>query len=171
MSVLKPKLIVQAGAQLDDWGTPPEVLDFVRLACGGPITLDLASNEKANKLVQAKRYFSLRNKCPDAPPMHPGEVVWCNPPGPVAEVRRFWAIWLGCMQHRHDAQGGFLIFNLDHLRALSQPPPSLPRYEVVFWRRRLRFVGAPSQYNHPSGLVLKTPRRVGGDCGPVMEWA
>ena len=168
MSVLKPKLIVQAGAQLDDWGTPAEVLDFVRLTCG-PITLDLASNATANKLVKAKRFFSVENPCPSAfTKMPAGTVVWCNPPGPVAEVRRFWDIWQGCIVNsRASVQGAFLIFNLDHLRALSHPRVA---YEVVFWRKRLRFVGAPSQYNHPSALVMLTHSGVGLEHGPVMGW-
>jgi len=146
-------------------GNTPEVLDFVRLVCG-PITLDLASNPKANKLVRADRYYQKIDPCPDAPHLADNDVVWCNPPGPVAEVKRFFSIWDRCMGMAGN-QGGFLIFNMDHWRALE---PVYGEYTVVIWCKRLKFVGAPSQYNHPSSLVLCTRAGIGTEHGPVVSW-
>jgi hypothetical protein len=164
---MKPKLIVQAGAQLDSWGTPAWLLDCVRSTFGG-IDRDLASNSEANKLVRAKHYYSLKHPCPDIVPASRGKVVWCNPPGPVEKVRWFWSRWL--MHIELGWSGAFLIFNLDHLRLLPALSTFiLPRdlyFEVP--PKRLRFVGAPSQYNHPSGLV--STARLSGVGGNCMRW-
>jgi hypothetical protein len=144
----KKKLVVQAGAQLDSWGTPLEVLDLTRQVLGS-INLDLASNPEANKIVRARKFYTLQNPCPSAVRLRCTSVIWCNPPGPVEMVRLFWERWLTLMEDGHE--GGFLIFNLDHWRTLKAP--ATPLY-VCLWPKRLKFVGAPSQYNHPSALVL-----------------
>jgi hypothetical protein len=114
--------------------------------------IDLASNVEANKTIRARRFYSLKNPCPND--VHPlsGQLVWCNPPGPVGEVRRFWNIWRRAV--RYSGCGAFLIFNLDHWRTLSRPDLEEVFY-VGIWPWRLRFVGAPSQYNHPSAVVLR----------------
>jgi len=143
------KLVVESGEQLDTWGTPEEVLDIVRGTFGG-ITLDLASSAEANKLVRAPKYYSETQPCPEEPPSS-GEIVWCNPPGPVEKVRWFWLVWMWCVSQ--GAEGAFLIFNLDHWRTLAKPDASGPPLYVSLPRSRLRFVGAPAQYNHPSGIV------------------
>ncbi len=149
---MKPKLVVQAGAQLDDWGTPEYVIAFVRKVYGNKsVALDLASNKKANEVIQARRFYSLQRPCPECVAPPDGALVWCNPPGPVAKVRWFWDVWVNAV--RSSGCGGFLVFNLDHLRALS-PIQRCDRFVFVPWPKRLRFVGAPSQYNHPSGLVF-----------------
>lgn len=140
----------QRGTMRDDWGTPEWVLDIVR-GIYGPITHDLASNDEANQLVGAKWYWTRENPCPLHPPTEPEDVVWCNPPGPCAMVEHFWRIWWRCV----GLGGGFLVFNLDHLRQLPAPPQTAT---VLILRKRLRFVGASQGASFPSALV--SPGRV-----------
>jgi hypothetical protein len=45
----------------DEWYTPHYVLEGVKHLLGGDITLDAFSSEEANKVVQAKFYFSKEN--------------------------------------------------------------------------------------------------------------
>ena len=165
MGTVKPKLVVQAGAQLDDWGTPSDVLDFVRRVFGQEITLDLASNARANDTVRAARWYSLERPCPEEPEVRYGELVFCNPPGPVENVRLFFNLW----QRAVDISkvGVFLVFNLDHFRSLES---ERPWYKVVMCRKRLKFIGAPSQYNHPSGLIFAGRSHISDDLGTVLSW-
>ena len=161
----KPKLVVQAGAQLDDWGTPSDVLDFVRRVFEDEIAVDLASNAKANETVRAARWYSLERPCPDRPVVRLGELVWCNPPGPVENVRLFFQRWERAVNE--SKAGAFLVFNLDHFRSLES---ERPWYKVVICRKRLKFVGAPSQYNHPSGLIFAGRSHISDDLGTVLSW-
>ena len=161
----KPKLIVQAGAQLDDWGTPADVLDFVRKVFEGEITLDLASNATANLMVRAERYYSLERPCPDQPETRLGELVFCNPPGAAENVRLFFQRW--CRAVEVSKFGGFLCFNTDHFRSLEC---KWPWFKVVMCRKRLKFVGAPSQYNHPSALIFAGRSHIVDDFGIVCSW-
>jgi len=136
------------GTYSDSWGTPAEILDLIRVLYG-PITHDLASNEQANRLVRAYRYWSVSDRCPLKPTLIPSAVVWCNPPGPGKQVKYFWQAWLHCIEQ--GASGGFLIFKQDHWRQLPPPPSPLP---CVVLRKRLKFVGAPQAASFPSTLVL-----------------
>jgi len=165
MGTAKPKLVVQAGAQLDDWGTPTDVLDFVRKVFEAEITLDLASNAKANETVRAARYYSLERPCPEQPEVKHGELVFCNPPGGVARVREFFQRWERAVNV--SKAGAFLVFNMDHFRSLES---ERPWYRVVICRKRLKFVGAPSQYNHPSALVFAGRSHISDDFGTVLSW-
>ena len=161
----KPKLVVRAGAQLDDWGTPSDVLDFVRRVFEDEITVDLASSATANELVRAARYYSLENPCPERPDVKHGEVVWANPPGGVASVREFFQRWERAVNV--SKVGAFLVFNADHFRSLAS---ERPWYKVIACRKRLKFVGAPSQYNHPSLLVFAGRSHIVDDFGTVLSW-
>ena len=161
----KPKLVVQAGAQLDDWGTPSDVLDFVRRVFEDEIAVDLASNAKANETVRAARWYSLERPCPEEPEVQHGELVWTNPPGPVENVRLFFQRWERAVDV--SKVGAFLVFNMDHLRSLAS---ARPWYKVVICRKRLKFVGAPSQYNHPSALIFAGRSHIVDDFGTVLSW-
>jgi hypothetical protein len=161
----KPKLIVQAGAQLDDWGTPVDVLEFVRKVFDAEIAVDLASNAVANETVKAARYYSLERPCPDQPDVKHGELTFCNPPGPVENVRLFFQRW--CRAVEVSKAGGFLCFNVDHFRSLEC---ERPWFKVVMCRKRLKFVGAPSQYNHPSALIFAGRSHILDDFGTVLSW-
>lgn len=156
------------GTYRDDWGTPDEILHTVR-ELYGRISIDLASSDEANKRVNATCYYTLELPAID-PPLCKGSVVYCNPPGPSTEVKRFWGIWCFCLAR--GAVGAFLVFNLDHLRMLPAPP-----VECLVWfpRHRLRFVGAPSTAAFSSSLVMSIPPGLPPSAfshlpGAVMWW-
>ena len=71
----------------DNWHTPPEWLDLAKEVLG-TIDLDPASNEIANKLVQAKRFYT-KEENGLLPPWH--GTVWCNPPYSAALLKKFTA--------------------------------------------------------------------------------
>jgi hypothetical protein len=145
------KLIVQSGAQDGNWGTPIPVLHLLH-GLFGRVDLDLASNPHANRLVQAEDFYSEANPCPlQLPPLR-GKVLWCNPPGPVEKVRMFWATWLRAIVD--GAEGGFIAFNMDHWRSLEPAPPMERPLYCCVWPKRLIFVGAACQYNHPSVIFF-----------------
>lgn len=154
---------IQRGTYQSTWGTPSELIGAV-IDMFGSIDLDLASSHRANETVRAKAFCSAENPCPTHPHVIPGQVVWCNPPGPCEHVAEFWDVWLGCVSR--GARGGFLIFNVDHWRQLEAPGWDLP---VVVLRKRLRFVGAKSQANFPSVLVLSDGDPP-ADLGHVVMW-
>jgi len=139
---------VKRGTYSESWGSPQPLLARVRDVFPR-IDLDLASSDDHNRVVGAGRYYSLANLCPAHPPVAPGEVAWCNPPGPCFNVKFFWGAWISWLSR--GAVGAFLIFSLDHWRQL--PPPPMDLY-VVILRKRIRFVGAPGGANFPSALVL-----------------
>jgi hypothetical protein len=154
---------LRRGTYTETWGTPIEILGSVTQIYG-PITIDLASSAEHNTRVQAARYYSEADPCPPTIAVTPADVVWCNPPGPGWRVKEFWATWCDCV--RQDAQGGFLVFNLDHLRQLAAPGPTL---SVVILRKRLRFHGAPSSANFPSALIVRNGELFKG-LGHVLQW-
>lgn len=148
----EPKLVVKAGAQLDDWGTPAHIIVLVRKVCGNKqVSIDLASNRHANEIIRARSYYSLEHPCPASIAPYGGRLIYCNPPGPVANVRWFWDVWVNAMHS--SGNGAFLIFNLDHLRSLT-PLQKHVCMTFVPLPKRVRYVGAASQYNHPSALVF-----------------
>lgn len=63
--------------QTNEWYTPKDIIDRVRVFFGGTITLDPASCEHANTIIQAERIYTIH----DNGLSHDwyGN-VWCNPP-------------------------------------------------------------------------------------------
>lgn len=74
----------------DEWYTPPFIIDKVKEVLGY-IDLDPASNEIANKVIQAPAYYTKENSGL-LKPWH-GK-VWCNPPYSAALIKRFTAKFL-----------------------------------------------------------------------------
>lgn len=153
------------GTYQSTWGTPEDLLLRVRDAFGR-IDVDLASSEEHNARVRAGRIYTIHNPCPRRVPVLPGEVVWCNPPGPGSQVKEFWAIWNDCLAA--GAAGAFLFFQIDHWRQVA--PPAMP-LAVVILRRRLRYVGAKSSANFASVLAIANSRLDLRDLGHVVRWA
>ena len=158
----------ERGTYRDDHGTPAHVIELHRrIHC--TIDIDLASDAQAQKIVRARRYYSLEKPCPlvvTLPP-DPG-TVWCNPPGPSENVIRFWQIWCSCVAR--GAEGSFLAFSVDHLRFLVPPPT---RCYVLFFEKRLKFVGNRSQAAIASAFVSTRPPKTEVDInelGPWLEW-
>jgi hypothetical protein len=145
---------IARGTYSSNWGTPAETIAAV-IGAFGTIDLDLCSSSEHNKIVGARAWYSEGHPCPEEPDVLPGDVVWCNPPGPSHFVKDFWKVWLGCLSR--GAVGAFLIFNADTARGL-EPPKGL--YGVLL-RRRQRFVGAPSSASFPSLMVSTKPVALG----------
>jgi phage N-6-adenine-methyltransferase len=72
--------------QRDSWSTPPEFLESIVRPILETIDLDAASNEAAQAVVQAERWFSLED---DALAQEWGGNVWLNPPYSHPLVERF----------------------------------------------------------------------------------
>jgi len=142
------------GVLSNDWGTPSEIIDLIR-DLYGDINIDLASSEIHNKRIGAELSFTEAHPClenlPDLLAQDPASyTVWCNPPGPGKEVKRFWNIWCRCMCSPN-VSGGFLIYNIDHWRQLPQPTNFM--YAVIL-NKRLKFVGAAHGASFASVLIL-----------------
>lgn len=156
---------IRRGTYQSTWGTPAWVIGLVIDACGH-IDLDLASNAEAQKIVQAKRYYSIEDPCPLEPPVSAGEVVYCNPPGPSSGTKEFWAAWLSCL--KRGARGAYLFFNIDHARQIEKLyDQALP---VIMLRKRLRFVGAKQGATFPSALVFSPGVTVPTGHGSILLW-
>ncbi|NOG83784.1 MAG: hypothetical protein HND49_08265 [Planctomycetes bacterium] len=72
--------------KVNDWYTPPEVIESTRLVLRS-IELDPASSEFAQKTVQAKKYFTKENNglCES----WNNSRVWLNPPYSMPEIAQF----------------------------------------------------------------------------------
>lgn len=146
---------VKRGQYRDDWGTPSEIIDFVRCIFGR-IDIDLASNVEAQKIVMARRWYSKINPCPEFVNQELMEIprpriVWCNPPGPSSRVVRFWDTFKNLVDN-HDSFGAFLLFSIDHLRMID--PPKYGKSYIVPIRKRIKFVGAKSTASISSALII-----------------
>lgn len=126
-----------------EWMTPKWLVDYIREALGGEITLDPASNEKANKIIKARRFYT---KADDsltlswAQQFKPGArpALFLNPPGDVSGklVRKFWShyrlyaptFWATC----------WLGFNLDQLRFVERFRDV--RTRIVVPRKRVAYI-------------------------------
>jgi hypothetical protein len=156
---MKAKLVLQKGAQSSEWGTPTAVLEVARAAVGR-FDVDMATNTMWLPAVGARRNYTLLKPCPAK--VDGGAAVWCNPPAGVNAVRWFWDAWCGAVDR--GAEGGFLIYQIDHWRTLPAPPTTC---YCVLWPKRLRFVGAPCQANFSSVLVTTQEPKVSGN---VVMW-
>ena len=164
---MKPKLVLQKGAQSSEWGTPDEVVNFAKDALGiERFDCDMATHKRwMGGAIGAlpRDCYTLERPCPKELPRSKYSRVWCNPPAGVEAVRSFWGTW--CEALTHSAQGAFLIYQIDHWRSL--PPPPVNTWCLI-WPKRLKFVGASCQANFSSVLVLTAPPEIGH--GNVVEW-
>ena len=82
------------GIASDEWGTPSAIVEAARITLGR-IDLDPCSNERAQRLVRARRYWTREDDCLRQP-FWLGR-VWLNPPysDPALRIvtRRFLREW------------------------------------------------------------------------------
>lgn len=155
-----------SGTYRDDWPTPEHLIQSVH-GIFGRIDIDLASSAASNVLVGAKDYYSRLDPCPDHIRVPQGSVLWCNPPGPGSEVKRFWRIWCRAIRV-YEACGAFLIYNIDHWRSLERPP-------TILWAiplpKRLKFEGAKHGAAWSSALVVRLLSPQTSDAGRAFNEA
>lgn len=150
---------VEHSSSKDDWQTPDELLDLVRMV--GPIGLDPCTT-KANP-VGARRFFTSSDnglaqlweesalKTPyDAPN---GEIAYVNPPYGRGIIE-----WVEvCARSRCGMPSVLLVPARPDtawwFRALETASA------VCFWRGRLTFKGAPAPAPFPSALFYFGPRK------------
>jgi len=145
-------------------GTPEHVIELVRRIFGR-IDVDLASSMVFNEIVRAACFYSRMLPCPDdldADYLQKPTVIYCNPPGPSGEVKRFFDIWQRATKQPN--HGAFLIYNIDHWRMLR---PTRPLWALMF-DKRLRFIGAQHQANF--GSVLITTKKPPKGFGHIFRW-
>jgi hypothetical protein len=151
-------------------GTPEHVIELVHRMFGH-IDVDLASSMVFNKMIGAGGIFTKESPCPgdlDAGSFN-GAIIYCNPPGPSTEVKRFFDIWQRTTRPRDSLifrpnHGAFLIYNIDHWRMLQ---PTRPLWVLMF-AKRLKFVGAKHQANF--GSVLITTKKPPEGFGHILKW-
>jgi len=89
----------------NEWGTPSIYVEAARLVMGG-IDLDPASCEKANRTVQAIRYFTeAQNGLAHSWRTATGTPsrVWCNPPYGTHRNKSNQGIWIRRLIHDYEA--------------------------------------------------------------------
>jgi hypothetical protein len=130
----------------------------------------MASNDAANEVVMASKYYTANKPCPYSIKPEEGRVVWCNPPGPYNVTHAFWARWNAAI---HDqTPGAFLFYNMDHMRKAVRP---LGDRVVVVLRDRIKYIGSGEHSTTvPSALVfagvsVDAAKRL--ELGNVLEWS
>jgi hypothetical protein len=134
----------------DSWNTPPEVLELVRRL--GPIGLDPCSN--AGSIVGASEEWRLeRGEDGLARPWALAGLVYVNPP---------YGREIGPWAQKMAAEGraGVEIVALLPARTDARWWQESVRTAdaLLFWRGRLRFLGAPSSAPFPSAVAYWGPR-------------
>jgi len=137
------------GTYRDDHQTPDWVLDIHRRLFDGALDVDLASSEEANRRIEARLFYTKERPCPPNPHIRFGDTVWCNPPGPAKNVLKFWDIWCSLVDSR--GVGSFLVFSIDHLRMLRNPPEET---YVGLLHKRVTYLGNEGSLPVGSALIV-----------------
>ena len=99
----------------DRWFTPPRVIDMVR-AFIGEIDLDPCSEEQANQIVRATRYYTAEDDGLNLTNAWYGR-VFVNPPGGTARLtQKFWERLASEYDAGNVQAAAFLSFSLDTLQ-------------------------------------------------------
>lgn len=93
-----------------EWYTPPDLLAAVREGMGAPFDVDPASCEVANRLVQAKRYYTKEDNALGRPWFRSeGERLWLNPPYARGMMKPFSAQWVAECRRFEATQAAMLV--------------------------------------------------------------
>jgi hypothetical protein len=156
-----------------EWYTPSDVVMAARQVLGG-ITLDPASCEKANELIQAEQYYTAADDGLSKP--WSGR-VFLNPPGGRGVVRAFWEKLIRHYKAGHVEQAIWVGYSLEQLQTLQRCDVSPLDFPLCIPRHRLAFSGAkspthgnyiaylpPNSYGHPgvAGHFAAVFRSLGG---------
>lgn len=121
----------------DAWGTPPEWIELARTVIG-PIDLDPASNERAQMLVRAKRYYSKENSGLKQP-WH-ADSLWLNPPYSPELVGEFAGRWCDVVEAGQVGAALMLVNNATETVWFQRSLRSAT--SVCFPSKRIAFIGA-----------------------------
>lgn len=119
----------------DRWCTPPHVIEMARASMGG-IDLDVASNERAQGIVQAAEWYSL-DVGRDGLELPWAGKVWCNPPYSRGAVDAFASKALAEME-RGGVSALVVLVNSSTSAGWWQMLASAAR-GIVFPNKRLSF--------------------------------
>lgn len=140
----------------ENWGTPTWIADAARRVLGG-IDLDPASSTDANKIVQARRYFTKGDnglariwRLDDAPiPLGTGGPrisIFLNPPGGKtndgkSKVKMWWQKLLAQVDGPYFGHGLFLSFSIEATQVTQIGcEHSLLEFPTCFFARRVDYI-------------------------------
>lgn len=131
-------------SESNEWYTPPRYVLAARRALGGVISLDPASNARANKLVQAERYFNWR---------HDGlrqqwlaETVFCNPPYGTRDGvsnKRWWSEKMVSEYLAGNFHAGILLLTASTGERWFRP---LWQFPICFTDHRIKYIAHHSAW-------------------------
>lgn len=130
-----------------EYYTPPYVVDAARQVMGG-IDLDPASCARANEIVRATQYFTVRDD--GLAQVWRADRVFLNPPGGVdadyeSRQRRWWFTLARAWGHGLVEQAVFVAFSVELLQTTQNEPegPIPLDFPVCFPRTRVQYLRAP----------------------------
>lgn len=107
-----PATVARTSSATDEWYTPRRYVEAARRVLGG-IDLDPASCERANRTVQARKYFT---EADDGLKRRWHGDVWCNPPYGWRNGKSNQALWSRkfLLEHHKGRMGaGILLVNCE----------------------------------------------------------
>lgn len=140
------------------WGTPSQFADISRKVMGGDIDLDPCSEERFNKVIQARTYYSLLEREEDGLQLPWFGNVLCNPPGGL--VKKFWQKAMS----ENIEQMMWIGFSVEQLCILADEMAHPLDFSCCILRRRIGFTrhdafeGSPAHGNYACGVGVDTTR-------------
>lgn len=133
---------IQHSARTDAWRTPPEILKMVKVVLG-PIDFDAASDNDANRDVQAGAYFDEETDAlTTAWPVDCS--VYLNPPGGKLEgkskVRLFWQRLMKYRKEGHLKHAIFACFSVEALQTTQGDHPCAMDFPFCVPKKRVKWV-------------------------------
>jgi hypothetical protein len=149
---------IQHSSRFDDWLTPVDILNKVRMVLGS-IDVDPASSEYANKRVGASRYITETADGLEANWCNWPSRIFINPPGGKIKNRsktiKFWEHLMHYRSQGLVSQAIFLCFSVEALQssqgkgvpAIGEFPFCVPAKRIHFDREGVAIAKAPSHSN------------------------
>lgn len=156
----------------DTWGTPPEYAEAARKVMGG-IELDPASNERAQEVIRAERWYGKEQNGLSQP--WSARSVWLNPPYSMPLIAQFEGRFCDEYRDGHFVEGMTLVNACTETGWFQRALKEL--VAVCFPEKRIAFLGADGKAiagnNRPqavlyAGRKLPAFRKVFGQFGVVL---